>query len=141
MKTTLVKPQDATHDWHVVDAENAPLGRLAVKIANVLRGKNKPTFAPQSDVGDFVIVINAEKVKLTGRKEEQKTYHRYSGWRSGLREFTAADIRARHPERLVQLAVKGMLPKNNLARTMIRRLKVYAGPEHPHVAQGPQTAK
>ena len=141
MKTTLSKPTETIHGWNVVDAQGKPLGRLAVQIANVLRGKNKPVFAPQSDVGDFVVVVNAEKVKLTGRKDEQKTYHRYSGWRSGLKEIKAADLRAQHPERLIKLAVRGMLPKNTMGRLVFRRLKVYAGAEHPHAAQNPLKAE
>ena len=119
----------------MVDATDKTVGRLAVKIANILRGKTKPTFSPQVDTGDFVVVINAEKIKLTGRKEEQKIYQRYSGYRSGLKELTAASMRERHPERLIELAVRGMLPKNALGRKVIKRLKAYAGPEHPHEAQ------
>jgi large subunit ribosomal protein L13 len=138
MKTTLAKNPGNARGWHVVDAEGQTLGRLAVRIANVLRGKDRPTYTPHIDTGDFVVVVNAEKVKLTGRKEEQKTYHRFSGYRSGLKTFKASDIRARHPERLIQLAVRGMLPNNTLNRGAFSRLKVYAGPEHPHAAQQPR---
>jgi large subunit ribosomal protein L13 len=125
----------------VVDAENKPVGRLATKIADILRGKNKPSFTPHMDTGDFVVVINAEKVKLSGRKEQNKVYRRYTGYRSGLRETNAAEMRERHPEKLITLAVKGMLPKGALGRQVFRRLKVYAGTEHPHAAQKPETVE
>lgn len=138
MKTTLPKIDEIKREWLLVDAADKTLGRLAVKIANVLRGKNKPTFTPHIDTGAFVVVINADKVKLSGNKEEQKIYQRYSGHRSGLKEMTAATVRERHPERMVTLAVKGMLPKNNLSRQTLSRLKVYAGEGHPHAAQNPQ---
>lgn len=138
MKTTLPKPADIQRGWVLVDAQDKPVGRLSVKIANILRGRNKPIFTPAIDTGDFVVVINAEKVKLTGRKNEQKLYADYSGFRGGLRKTPAADLRARHPEQLIQRAVKGMLPKNHLAREQIKRLKVYAGTAHPHAAQNPQ---
>jgi large subunit ribosomal protein L13 len=139
MKTTLPKtPKDSERTWLLVDAQSKPLGRLSTRIADVLRGKNKPTFAPHVDTGDFVVVVNAEKVKLTGRKNQQKTYARYSGYRGGLKKTTAAVMRKTHPERMIEHAVKGMLPKNNLSRTVIKRLKVYAGGEHPHAAQNPQ---
>ncbi len=137
MKTTLAKDPGDNREWIVIDAEGQHLGRMAVQIANVLRGKNKPTFTPHVDTGDFVVVVNAEKVVLTGKKEEKKLYRRYSGWRGGLKETTAAAMRERHPERMIQHAVKGMLPKNNLSRKMFSRLKVYAGTEHPHDAQQP----
>lgn len=140
MKTFVAKDPGTERAWLVVDAADKTLGRLAVKIANVLRGKTKPTFTPHVDTGDFVVVINADKVKLTGKKEEQKIYHRYSGYRSGLKEIPASVIRKRHPERLITLAVKGMLPKNKLSVKMLTRLKVYAGDQHPHVAQQPQIA-
>ena len=141
MKSTVAKNPGKDREWLVVDADGKPLGRLAAKIADVLRGKNKPTFTPQVDTGDFVVVINAEKVKLTGRKEEQKLYKRYSGWRGGLKETTAAAVRERHPDRMVRHAVKGMLPKNHLSRQVFRRLKVYAGSDHPHTAQQPKTVE
>ena len=137
MKSTLPKDPGSDREWILVDAANKPLGRLAVEIANILRGKNKPTFSPQVDTGEFVIVVNAEKVKLTGRKEEQKIYKRYSGWRGGLKQVVAKEVRAKHPERMITQAVKGMLPKNNLSRKTLGRLKVYAGAEHPHAAQQP----
>jgi large subunit ribosomal protein L13 len=121
----------------VVDADGQPLGRIAVKIANALRAKDRPTYSPEVDTGDFVIVVNAATVRLSGNKEEQKIYQSYSGWRSGLKLKTAAEVRATFPERMIKQAVRGMLPKNNLARGMLRRLKVYAGAEHPHAAQQP----
>ncbi len=138
VKTTLPATSDIERTWHLVDAEDKVLGRLAVKIANVLRGRDKPIYTPHIDTGDFVVVINAEKVKLTGRKDEQKMYQRYSGYRGGQKETKAADLRAKHPERLIQFAVKGMLPKNALCRQAFKRLKVYAGTGHPHEAQDPQ---
>jgi len=138
MKTFLPKDPGDGRKWLLVDADGKTLGRLAVRIADALRGKDRPTFSPQVDTGDFVVVINAEKVKLTGRKEDQKMYKRYSGYRGGLKETKASVLRARHPDRMITLAVRGMLPKNNLCRGMVRRLKVYAGNEHPHEAQGPQ---
>ena len=140
MKTFVPKEADIQRTWFLVDATGKPLGRLAVKIVNILRGKNKAIYTPQSDTGDFVIVINAEKVKLTGSKETQKTYARYSRYRGGLKEHKASFIRERHPERLIQFAVRGMLPSNNLSRDMFKRLKVYAGTEHPHKAQNPAIA-
>ncbi len=137
MKTFLPKDPGADRDWYVIDAANVPVGRLGVKVANLLRGKDKPTFSPQVDTGAFVVVVNAGKVKLTGAKEEQKQYARYTGFRGGHRETPAAVMRVRHPERIVQSAVKGMLPKNRLCRHMFSRLKVYAGTDHPHEAQRP----
>lgn len=139
MKTFLPKDPGANRDWFVIDATGVPVGRLGTKVANILRGKDKPTFSPQVDTGAFVVVINAEKVKLSGSKEEKKQYARYTGYRGGHREVPAAVVRARHPERIIQSAVKGMLPKNRLCRNMFSRLKVYAGAEHPHVAQQPST--
>ncbi len=138
MKTTLPKDPGDNRDWLLVDAEDKVLGRLAVEIANALRGKDKPTFTPHIDTGAFVVVINAEKVKLTGRKDEQKIYQRYTGWRSGRKEETAAAVREQHPDRMIMLAVKRMLPQNRLSRQMFKRLKVYAGSEHPHEAQNPR---
>ncbi len=137
MKTYSAKPGDVTAQWFVVDAEGQTLGRLATRIATVLRGKHKPQFTPHVDTGDFVIVLNAEKVELTGRKLEQKHYHKYSGYPGGLRSLSAAQVRETDPERMIMHAVKGMLPKNRLARQIIKKLKVYAGPEHPHEAQQP----
>jgi large subunit ribosomal protein L13 len=138
MKSFLPKDPGADRDWFVVDAAGIPVGRLGVKIANVLRGKDKPTFSPQVDTGAFVVVVNAAKVKLTGSKEEDKQYDRFTGFRGGHREVPAAVMRARHPERMIQSAVKGMLPKNRLCRHMFSRLKVYPGVEHPHAAQQPR---
>ena len=138
MKTFLPKDPGSNRNWFVVDATDKPLGRLAVAISDILRGKNKPTFSPQVDTGDFVVVVNAEQVKLTGRKNDQKIYQRYSGHRGGLKEIKASVMRERHPDRMIHLAVRGMMPKNTLARGMIKRLKVYAGTEHPHEAQNPQ---
>jgi large subunit ribosomal protein L13 len=137
MKSFVGKDPGQAREWRIVDAAGVPLGRLAVKVANALRGKDKATFTPHVDTGCSVVVINAAQVKMTGRKEDTKTYHRYSGWRSGLKIIPAADMRAKHPERLILLAVKGMLPNNKLSRKMFRRLKVYAGAEHPHAAQNP----
>jgi len=137
MKSFVGKDPGADREWIVLDATDKPLGRIAVKIAHALRGKDKPTYTPHVDTGRTVVVINAEKVKLTGKKEDMKMYATYSGWRGGLKETSAAAMRARHPDRLIRLAVKGMLPNNNLSRKMFRHLKVYAGAEHPHVAQKP----
>lgn len=141
MKSFVAKDAGTDREWLVVDAAEKPLGRLAVKIADALRGKDKPTFTPHVDTGCFVVVINAEKVKLTGGKDDKKTYRRYTGFRGGLKEETAAAVRSRRPEFLIEHAVKGMLPKNNLSRKMISRLKVYAGADHPHVAQQPHTVE
>jgi large subunit ribosomal protein L13 len=139
MKTYFPKEDDiAKKDWYVVDAEGATLGRLAAKIAAILRGKNKPTFTPHLDMGDFIIVVNAEKIKLTGRKLDQKTYERYSGYPGGLRVTNARTMLAKKPEDLITFAVRGMLPKNILGRQLISKLKVYKGSEHPHKAQMPK---
>lgn len=135
MKTFVPKEADIVRDWFVVDAEGKSTGRLAVVIANVLRGRNKPTYTPHVDTGAFVVVVNAEKIRLTGNKDEKKIYQDYSGYSSGLKETKAKDMRTRHPERIITQAVRGMLPANRLGRQMIKRLKVYAGPEHPHAAQ------
>ena len=139
-KSFSAKPAEAkaARTWWVIDAEGKPLGRLASLVANVLRGKNKPTFTPHVDTGDFVIVVNAAKVKLTGRKLEQKLYVRHSGEPGGFREEPYGKLLARKPELPVTKAVKGMLPKNILGRELLTKLKVYAGPDHPHVAQNPQ---
>jgi len=123
--------------WHIIDADGAVLGKVATKAANLLRGKNKPAFTPHLDTGDFVVVINAEKVVLTGKKETEKVMTTYSGYRGGLKKFSPADVRAKHPERLVEKAVKGMIPRNRLGRQIFKKLKVYAGPDHPHKAQAP----
>jgi large subunit ribosomal protein L13 len=135
MKTFVPKEADIKREWFVVDAADKSTGRLAVVIADVLRGRNKPTYTPHVDTGAFVVVVNAEKIKLTGNKEEKKIYQDYSGYSSGLTETKAKDIRAKHPERIITQAVKGMLPTNRLSRQIIKRLKVYAGAEHPHAAQ------
>lgn len=137
MKTYLPKVNLDARKWHVVDAEGKVLGRLAVEVANVLRGKNKPIYTPHLDAGDFVVVINAEKVVLTGKKETAKTYMSYSGWKGGERYRTVAEIRARHPEKLILHAVKGMIPKNRLGDRLLTKLKVYRGSQHPHNAQQP----
>ncbi len=138
MKTFVPVEKDIKRNWVLVDAADQSLGRLAVQVANKLRGRDKPTFTPYIDTGDFVVVINAKKVVLTGRKEDTKTYKRYTGFRHGLRTTTVPMMRERHPERMVESAVKGMLPKNNLARDMYKRLKVYSGTAHPHAAQAPK---
>ena len=137
MKTYLPKENEIQRKWHVIDAEGQVLGRMAVTIANILRGRNKAIYTPHLDTGDFVIVINADKVKLTGAKEEKKIYQTYSGWMGGQKEKTAKEMRAKHPEKLVELAVRGMIPHNRLGRQVITKLKVYAGAEHPHTAQQP----
>ena len=137
MKTYVTKPADIERSWYVVDAEGQTLGRLASQIAAVLRGKHKPIYSPSVDAGDFVVVINADKIKVTGRRMDQKMYYRHSGYPGGLREATLKEQLDRQPTRPVELAIKGMLPKNKLGRQMIKKLKVYAGPEHPHHAQQP----
>ena len=138
MKTYTPKLTEIERRWWVVDAEGKVLGRLASEIAQVLRGKHKPMFTPHLDTGDFVVVINAEKVRLTGNKAEQKAYFRHSGYMGGERFIPFKDMIEKHPDRVIDLAVKGMLPKNNLGRLMRRKLKAYAGPIHPHEAQQPQ---
>jgi large subunit ribosomal protein L13 len=137
MKTTLAKPETTTHDWKIVDATDQILGRIAVDIANALRGRHKPTYTPHVDTGDYVIVTNAEKIKLTGNKEEQKKYMFYSGYMGNEKYRSVADFREKRPEFIIQNAVKGMLPKNKLASQMLKKLKVYKGSEHPHEAQQP----
>lgn len=138
MKTTLPKEAEIIRAWHLVDAENKVLGRLAVKIANLLRGKIKPIFTPHIDTGDFVVVVNARKVRLTANKNEQKMYVNYSGYRHGHKSTAAGAIRQRNPERMIYDAVRRMLPKNRLMRTAFQRLKVYPDAEHPHAAQNPK---
>lgn len=138
MKTYVPKKEDFTRDWYVVDATDQVLGRLATEVAMRLRGKHKPIFAPHVDTGDFIIVVNADKVKLTGRKWEQKTYYRHSGYPGGIRSVSAQRLLETKPEELTRKAVRGMLPKNRLGRKMLKKLKIYAGPEHPHAAQMPQ---
>jgi large subunit ribosomal protein L13 len=137
MKTYVATPSTRQRDWLVVDASGKTLGRLATQVADALRGKRKPEYTPHCDVGDFVIVVNAEKVAVTGRKREQKLYRRHSGYPGGLRTKTLGDMLERRPEEVIRLAVKGMLPRSRLARAQLRKLKVYAGPEHPHTAQKP----
>jgi large subunit ribosomal protein L13 len=137
VRTFSPKAGDIQHQWHVIDASDVVLGRLASHAAILLRGKHKPIFAPHVDTGDFVIVVNAEKVALTGRKLEQKQAYRHSGYPGGLRAVAYSDLLEKHPERVIEKAVRGMLPKNSLGRSMLRKLKVYAGPEHPHQAQQP----
>ena len=135
MKTFVANENDVTREWFVVDAADKSTGRLAVFIADILRGRNKPTYTPHVDTGAFVIVVNAEKVKLTGNKEEDKIYQDFTGYNSGLKERTAATIRKKDPTRIITQAVEGMLPDNRLMRRTIKRLKVYAGTDHPHGAQ------
>ena len=141
MKTYSAKPHEIERSWRLVDAEGRTLGRLATEIADVLRGKDKPAYTPHVDTGDFVIVVNAEKIHVTGKKLEQKIYYRHSGYPGGLRERTLAEQLKRRPEEVIRKAVKGMLPKNKLASGQIRKLKVYAGPDHPHSAQNPLPLK
>jgi large subunit ribosomal protein L13 len=137
MKTYLPKVNLDQRKWHVIDASGAILGRLAVQIADILRGKNKPVYTPHLDAGDFVVVINAEKVAVTGKKETDKLFMTYSGWKGGEKYTSVAQIRARQPERLITHAVRGMVPKNRLGRVLMTKLKVYKGGEHPHSAQQP----
>ncbi len=138
MRTYTPKPGDIKRKWYVVDAQGKTLGRLASEIARILRGKNKPIFSPHVDTGDYVIVVNAEKIHVTGRKLTQKIYYRHSGYPGGLKAVSLRDLLQRHPERAVEFAVRGMLPKNRLGREMSKKLKVYAGPDHPHKAQRPE---
>lgn len=138
MKTFVTKPAEVQRNWYVVDAEGQTLGRLASQVAAILRGKHKPIFMPGVDCGDFVIVVNADKIKVTGRRIDQKMYYRHSGYHGGLREISLRDQLAIHPTRPVAAAVRGMLPKNPLGRKQFKMLKVYAGPNHPHQAQQPQ---
>jgi large subunit ribosomal protein L13 len=137
MKTFVAKPSDRQRDWYVVDAQGKTLGRLATQIADTLRGKRKPTYTPHIDTGDFVIVVNAEKIGVTGNKRADKLYHRHSGYPGGLRTRTFEQMITRRPEEVIRIAVKGMMPRNRLARKQLTKLKVYAGPDHPHVAQRP----
>jgi large subunit ribosomal protein L13 len=137
MRTYQATAQDRERDWYVVDAEGKTLGRMATQIADVLRGKRKPTYTPHVDVGDFVIVVNAAKVTVTGDKREKKLYWRHSGYPGGIRHQTLGTLLEKRPEEVIRRAVKGMLPRNRLARQQLRKLKVYAGPEHPHQAQKP----
>jgi large subunit ribosomal protein L13 len=138
MKTHLPKVNLDARKWHVIDANGAVLGRLAAQVANILRGKDKPVFTPHLDAGDFVVVINAEKVLVTGKKETKKKFMTYSGWKGGEKYTSVAERRARHPELLITHAVRGMVPKNRLGRVLMTKLKVYKGDKHPHAAQKPE---
>ena len=138
MKTYNAKPGEIARDWYVVDTEGLTLGRLATQIADTLRGKRKPTYTPHVDTGDFVVVVNAEKIRVTGDKLAQKTYWRHSGYPGGIKSRSLAEMLERRPEEVIRKAVKGMLPRNRLARQQLTKLKVYAGPEHPHEAQQPK---
>jgi large subunit ribosomal protein L13 len=141
MKTYLPKVNVDERKWHVIDADGVVLGRLAVQVADVLRGKNKPVYTAHLDAGDFVVVVNAEKVKVTGNKETAKEYMSYSGWKGGEKYTTVERLRAKQPEKLIHHAVKGMIPKNRLGRGLLTKLKVYKGPDHPHAAQTPAVLK
>jgi large subunit ribosomal protein L13 len=141
MKTIFVKPKDVDRRWYVVDADGVVLGRLAARVAAVLRGKHKPIFVPHQEVGDMVIVVNAEKVALTGKKRTDKIYYRHSGYAGGFRQEALGKVAARKPTFPLERAVKGMLPHNRLGRKLFRNLKVYAGPSHPHAAQQPEALK
>ena len=138
MKTYTAKPGEIERRWYVVDAEGQTLGRLATRIADTLRGKNKPQFTPHVDTGDFVVVVNAEKIAVTGKKLDEKIYYRHSGYPGGLKQRTLREQLDRRPTEVLRLAVKGMLPKNKLAARQLTKLKIYAGPEHPHTAQAPE---
>ena len=141
MKTHLPKVNLDQRKWHIIDADGVVLGRLAAKVADVLRGKNKAVFTPHLDAGDFVVVVNAEKVRVTGKKETDKEYMTYSGWKGGERYRSVSEIRQRHPEKLIMHAVKGMIPKNRLGSRLLTKLKVYKGSAHPHAAQQPASLK
>ena len=138
MKSYIAKPAEVEGKWYVIDAEDKTLGKIASEVASILRGKKKPIYTPHVDTGDYVIVINAEKVRVTGKKEEQKIYKSHSGYPGGLKETTLRELRAKKPEEIIRHAVKGMMPKGKLGRQMFKKLKVYAGPEHPHTAQNPE---
>jgi large subunit ribosomal protein L13 len=137
MKTYQAKKEELEHRWYLVNAEGKILGRLATKLANLLRGKTKPTFTPHLDTGDFVVVVNAEKVSLTGKKMKDKIYYHHTGHPGGIKEMSAEKLLAKKPTEMIRMAVRGMLPKNSLGRQVLRKLKVYAGPNHPHEAQKP----
>ncbi|HYH30193.1 MAG TPA: 50S ribosomal protein L13 [Pseudonocardia sp.] len=137
MPTYSPKPGDITRAWHVIDATDVVLGRLATHAATLLRGKHKPTYAPHMDTGDFVVIVNAEKIALSGTKRDDKFVYRHSGFPGGLKQRSVGEMIEKHPDRLVEKAIKGMLPKNRLGRAMAKKLKVYAGPDHPHAAQQP----
>ncbi len=137
MKTISTRPADVKHNWYVIDAAGQTLGRLATEVATRLRGKHKPEYTPHVDTGDYIVVVNAEKVRVTGRKRTDKQYYRHSGYPGGIKQTSFETMIATHPERVIEMAVKGMLPRNPLGRAMYRKLKVYAGAEHPHTAQQP----
>ena len=139
MKSFMASPSNIERKWYVVDATGHTLGRLSSEIASILRGKNKPTFTPHIDTGDYVVVVNAEKIKVTGKKLDQKIYYRHSEYVGGMKETTLREMLAKHPERAIEYAVKGMLPKGPLGRQMYKKLFVYAGPDHKHAAQKPET--
>jgi len=141
MRTQVAKKDDVVRDWYLVDVDNKVLGRVATEIANILRGKNKPVFTPSVDTGDFVIVVNAEKIALTGNKLADKVYYSHSGFPGGIKSITAGNLLVKKPEDLLRKAVKGMLPKNKLARHMLKKLKIYSGTTHPHKAQMPKTVE
>ncbi len=138
MKTYYAKPQEMEREWVLIDAEDQVLGRVATKAATILKGKHKPQYTPHVDTGDFVVVVNADKIRVTGAKTTDKVYSRHSGFPGGLKQETFEEAMAKHPERVIEHAVKGMLPKNTLGRAMGKKLKVYAGPDHPHTAQNPR---
>ena len=138
MRTYSVKESELTHDWYVVDAAGQNLGRLSSKVAAILRGKHKPMFSPHMDTGDFVIIINADKVEVTGKRLDDKLYYHFSGYPGGLKQTTLRTQLATHPERVLAASIKGMLPHNRLGRKMFKKLKLYAGPDHPHAAQQPK---
>ncbi len=141
MKTQFAKKTEIERKWHVVDAKDQVLGRLAVQIATRLMGKDKPTFTPNADTGDFIVVVNAEKVRLTGNKLDNKIYYRHTGYPGGIKSETARERLEKYPERVLSAAVRGMLPKSRLGKAMLKKLKVYAGPDHPHAAQKPEQIK
>ena len=138
MKTHTVKASDINQEWHLINADNKPLGRLATEIARLLRGKHRPEFSPHLDLGDHVIIVNAAKIHLSGKKSEQKVYYSYSGYQSGLKIRRVEDVMKKDPAKVIRHAVRGMLPSNRLGRRLLKKLKVYAGPEHPHKAQQPK---
>ncbi len=139
MKTLFAKSTDVVRKWNVIDADGMVVGRLASRVASILRGKNKPIFTPHADTGDYVIIVNAEKIRFTGNKLEKKTYYRHSGFPGGIKEKTAKKIMNDSPEEIIMMAVRGMLPKNKLGRQQFKKLKVYKGTDHPHIAQNPET--
>jgi len=139
MRTWTYRPGSVEREWYVIDARDLVLGRLATRVAGILRGKHRPQYSPHVDCGDHVIIINAEKIRVTGRKEAQKNYYRHSQYPGGLKTISLEKQREKHPERIIEAAVKGMLPKNSLGRKIIRKMNIYAGEQHPHVAQQPKT--